>query len=101
MAMIQVRVDDELKNQATEIYSELGIDLSTAIRMFLKKTVSEGGIPFSTKIRESTLDAILAVQNMRNVSEKNGNSELSLDEINEEIQKARLNRKNKKPLKGS
>lgn len=96
MALIQVRVDEDLKNQATAIYNELGIDLSTAIRMFLKKSVSDGGIPFSTKINESTLDAILAVENMRNISEQNGNSELNLDEINKEIQKARLKRKKKK-----
>ena len=36
MAILQVRIDDELKNQASVVYGELGIDLSTAVRMFLK-----------------------------------------------------------------
>ena len=95
MAVLQVRIDDELKNQATAIYSELGMDLSTAVRMFFKKSVLVGGIPFDTKINESTLKAILAIDRMRTISEDNGNSEMTLDEINEEIKKARDERKNK------
>ena len=93
MTVLQVRVDEELKNQAGAIYNELGMDLSTAIRMFLKRSVLVGGIPFDTKINESTLKAILAVDNMRTISEENGNSEMTLDEINEEI---RLTRQEKK-----
>lgn len=93
MAVLQVRVDDDLKNQATAIYNELGIDLSTAVRMFLRKTVSVGGIPFETKIDETTLKAILAVENMRNISESNGNSSMTLNDINQEIKKAREEKK--------
>ena len=96
MTVLQVRVDEELKNQAGAIYNELGMDLSTAIRMFLKRSVLVGGIPFDTKIDESTLKAILAVDKMRTISEENGNSEMTLDDINEEIRLARLERKNKK-----
>lgn len=96
MAVLQVRLDDELKNQAAAVYNELGIDLSTAVRMFLKKSIFEGGFPFSTKIDEATLKAIIALENMRNTSEKNGNSLMTLDEINEEIKKTREERKKKK-----
>ena len=38
-SIVQFRVDDDLKNEATKIYEELGIDLSTAMRMFLKRSV--------------------------------------------------------------
>lgn len=93
MAVLQVRLDEDLKNKATAVYNELGIDLSTAVRMFLKRSVVEGGIPFSTRINESTLDAILAIEDMRNTSEKNGNSSMTLEEINDEIKKSRLERK--------
>lgn len=96
MAVLQIRVDEELKNQANAVYNELGIDLSTAIRMFLKKSVLEGGIPFDTKIDQSTLRTILSVDKMRTISENNGNSEMSLDEINEQIRLARKGRKSKK-----
>ena len=96
MALLQIRVDEELKNQANAIYNELGIDLSTAVRMFLKYCVIEGGIPFYTKVDQLTLNAILAVDKMRTTSENNGNSEMSLDEINEEIKSSRMERKNQK-----
>ena len=96
MAILQVRIDDALKNQASAIYSEIGLDLSTAVRLFLKKSISVGGIPFDTKIDESTLKAIIAMENMRTLSEKNGNSSMTLDEINNEIKKAREERKKQK-----
>ena len=96
MAVLQVRLDDELKNQAAAIYNELGMDLSTAIRMFLKKSIIAGGIPFETKIDKITLNAITSIENMRTISEQNGNSEMSLDEINKEIKLARQERKKRK-----
>ena len=96
MAVLQIRLNDELKNQATAVYNELGIDISTAVRMFLKKSVSVGGLPFETKVDSETLDALLSLENMRNTSEANGNSSMTLDEINEEIKKSREERKNKK-----
>ena len=46
-SVIQVRVDDELRQEATKIFEDLGIDMSTAVRMFLKRTVKERGLPFS------------------------------------------------------
>ena len=96
MAVLQVRVDEDLKNQATLIFNGLGIDLSTAIRMFLKKAVLERGIPFETKFDEVTLKGILAIDRMRTISEENGNSEMTLDEINEEIKLAREESRRKK-----
>ena len=93
MAVLQVRLDEDLKSKATAVYNELGIDLSTAVRMFLKRSVLEGGIPFSMRISESTLDSILAIEGMRDTSEKNGNSSMTLEEINDEIKKSRLERK--------
>ena len=96
MALLQIRVDEELKNQANAIYNELGIDLSTAVRMLLKKSVLEGGIPFDTKVDSLTLSTILSVDKMRTTSESNGNSEMSLDEINEEIKAATKERKSRR-----
>ena len=46
MATIQVRVDDALKARADALFSGLGMDTSTAIRVFLKQSLRQGGIPF-------------------------------------------------------
>ena len=48
---IQVRVDDQLKDSADLLFSSLGLDTSTAVRMFLVACMEEGGIPFPIKRR--------------------------------------------------
>ena len=44
---IQVRVDEHLKDSADMLFSSLGLDTSTAIRMFLVASIEAGGIPFA------------------------------------------------------
>lgn len=46
---INIRVDYELKRQAESLFSDLGMNMSTAIIMFLKSAVSHDGIPFEVK----------------------------------------------------
>lgn len=89
--LIQVRVSEELKKEATDLFEELGIDLSTAIRMFLRTCIREGGIPFTMKTKTQKADEAFekAIEEMQAISEKNGNCNLTLDEINEIIRLAR------------
>ena len=96
MELIQVRVDLETKEAAASLFEALGMDISTAVRSFLKKAIAEGGMPFEMKLDESTRRAMTAARSMRETSENNGNSEMTLDEINEEIAKARKERKARK-----
>jgi len=93
MAFLQIRIDEDLKNKANAVYSAIGVDLSTAVRIFLKKSIQEGGFPFDTRLNESFLKAVLAVERMQTDSEHNGNSKMTLKEINDEIKLARNNRK--------
>jgi len=44
--MVQFRVDEELKQASTEVYEQLGLDLPSALRMFLKRSVAVNGLPF-------------------------------------------------------
>jgi len=44
---IQVRVDDDLKNSVDILFASLGLDTSTAIRMFLMASIETRGIPFA------------------------------------------------------
>ncbi|NLI12421.1 type II toxin-antitoxin system RelB/DinJ family antitoxin [Pelotomaculum propionicicum] len=68
---LNIRVDEELKRQADAIFSELGLNMSTAINMFLRYSVRYGGIPFDLRIEKpnaETLAAIDDVNNNRNMS---------------------------------
>ena len=50
MSQIAVRVDDKLKKDATEVFNELGLDMSTAVKLFLKQSVLTRSIPFDVKL---------------------------------------------------
>ena len=49
MATIQVRVDDGMKAKADSLFSSLGLDTSTAVRMFISAAIDNNGIPFAIK----------------------------------------------------
>ena len=92
-SVTQIRIDEDLKNQATAIFEELGLDFPTAVRIFLKRTILQNGIPFSMTLPKQEYKATRAVRAMELLSqeaEKNGTSEMSLEEINAEIRAARL-----------
>ena len=44
---IQVRVDQTLKAEAEQLFADIGLDMPTAIRLFLKQSVINNGIPFA------------------------------------------------------
>ena len=91
--MLQVRVDDETKNKASEIFNALGIDLSTAVRIFLLKCIAVGGLPFEMNINNSTVQALAALERMGQRSKELGNDKMTLEEINEIIDEVRKSKK--------
>lgn len=44
--VLQIRIDDDMKNNAAQVFDGIGLDLSTAIRMFLNKSIMTNGLPF-------------------------------------------------------
>jgi DNA-damage-inducible protein J len=47
MAQVNIRIEDDLKEQAETIFNELGMNMTTAFNIFVRQTVREGGIPFA------------------------------------------------------
>lgn len=96
--LVQIRVDEKLKDDAAAVYEHLGLDLSTAVRIFFKRSVAENGIPFSMKLgnteqyalnRQIRLDLMSAMQAMAQSAAANGVSDMSLEAINSEIDAVR------------
>ena len=87
--LLQLRIDDGLRREAAEIYSQLGLDLPTAIRMFLTRSVQVRGIPFSMQLSDGDYKAIAAMRRMSRMAEECGVADMTLDEINAEIAAAR------------
>lgn len=49
MANIQVRIDDNTKTAADSLFNSLGLDISTAVRMFISSALDNNGLPFEVK----------------------------------------------------
>ena len=45
-----IRTDKEVKDKAEEIFSELGLNMTTAVNIFLRTAIREHGIPFELKL---------------------------------------------------
>ncbi len=50
MKKIEIELDDKLYADVTELYTELGLDIKTAVNMFLHKSLQKEGIPFKVKL---------------------------------------------------
>ena len=112
--MIQVRVEKELKERVSDIYEAVGLDLPTAIRMFFKKSILVGGLPFDGRI--TTADYLLnrrdpsrevrrqraleAFESLSAQAQKNLDHEPTLDEINAITREVRKERHERERAKG-
>ena len=82
---ISMRVDPELKQQASDLFNDLGIDLSAAINMFLKQSVAEQALPFQPakrSQRELDIDRFMAELKLREELNE-GKPTLSSEQIKE------------------
>ncbi len=50
---VTIRVDKNLKENAENLFKQLGMNMSTALNVFLRKAVNESGIPFAVSIKSS------------------------------------------------
>lgn len=57
MVTVSFRTDDQTKAQAAKLFQDLGLDMSSAINLFLRQSIASNGIPF-TPHRGSTANAL-------------------------------------------
>ncbi len=91
-SLLQVRIEDSLKDEAARVFENLGIDTSTAVRMFLKRAVMENGIPFRMTLPRAPYRAERGYRAMVEIGEgaaRDGVADMSLEEINAEIEASR------------
>ena len=68
-ANFTVRLDSNLKKQSESMYNELGLNLTTAINVFLRKSLAVGGFPFDVRMEEpnkETLAVLLEAEKISN-----------------------------------
>ena len=81
-----IQMDSDLKKDFDAICKDLGMSPATAINEFVKVVVRERRIPFEIPFDNKGGEALRI---LRATAKKNGIQDMSLDEINEEIRKAR------------
>lgn len=61
-----IRLDVDVKRECEGIYGELGMNLSTAINVFLRKSMKAGGFPFDVRLEDrpnrETTEALLEAE---------------------------------------
>lgn len=101
---LSIRIDRGLKDNADQIFNEMGMNLTTAITIFVKQAVRQKKIPFEitldsgNDINISLLEAMSASERIWENAMKTGTATMSMEDIDAEIKAARAERKIKEAL---
>lgn len=64
----QIRIEEDVKKQAVELFNQLGIDMSSAVNMFLRQSIMRGGLPFSVEIPRYKPEVLEAMEEAKRIS---------------------------------
>ena len=96
---LSIRIDRDLKDEADRIFNALGMNLTTAITVFVKQSVRQKKIPFEIALSTdesmavSLRTAMMASERIWQNSIQNGTDKMTSEEIDAEIKAARAERK--------
>ena len=68
---MSIRLDSEVKEQAQQVFNHLGMDMTTAINIFLRQAIQYQGLPFDVRLDENQklLQVLTVVDQNRNMSQ--------------------------------
>nr|DAL16545.1 MAG TPA_asm: DNA-damage-inducible protein J [Caudoviricetes sp.] len=67
-ANINIRIEPEIKSAAENLFSSFGITISDAVNIFIRKSLMEGGIPFSVRQPRFNAETEDAMQEARDIA---------------------------------
>ena len=91
-ATFSVRMDENLKNDFDALCEDFGMSMTTAINVFARAVVRQRRIPFeiaAPDVGKPKMTGLEAFYALREQARSNGLQDMTLEEINEEIRKAR------------
>lgn len=65
---LNIKTDKSVKEKSEHIFSELGLNMTTAVNMFLRASIRENGIPFELKIEKPNKTTIAAIEEGRRIA---------------------------------
>ena len=84
---MNIRMDKDVKEQAQRVFANLGMDMTTAVNVFLRQVIRSNGFPFELRLdtpNEETMEAIREVQAMKK-DPSIGKSYADVDEMMKEL----------------
>ena len=71
---MSIRLDSEVKEQAQQVFNSLGMDMTTAINIFLRQAIQYQGLPFDVRLDESRklVEVLADSEQNRNMSQSFG-----------------------------
>ena len=64
----QIRIDSGVKKQANELFNELGLDMSSAVNIFLRQCIMRGGLPFKVEVPQYSKELLSAADEAKRIS---------------------------------
>ena len=64
----QIRLDPEVKAQSMALFQSLGLDLSTAVNVFLRQCLIHRGLPFHVKEKEYSAELLEALEEAEQIA---------------------------------
>ena len=58
---VSFRIDTDIKNQADKLFSQLGLNMTTAFNIFLRQAIREGSIPFNVTLNTPNAETVAAL----------------------------------------
>lgn len=64
----QIRIDSDVKQEANALFRELGMDMSSAVNIFLRQCILRGGLPFKVEVPQYNKETLDAMAEARRIS---------------------------------
>ncbi len=64
----QIRIDKDVKQDVTALFNTLGLDMSSAVNIFLRQCLMRGGLPFPVEKPKYSQETIEAIEEARRIS---------------------------------
>ena len=85
MSNLNIRIDDDVKKDAEVLFANLGLNMSTAINMFLRQSIRDNGIPFMITAEQPNKTTIEAIEEARKIGKSNSKGFNSIESFKDSL----------------
>lgn len=82
-----VRMDNDIKKQCEALYGELGVNLTTAINVFLRQSLRAGGFPFNVRLERPNDETVAAMREAERLARDPETRRFTVEEALQELKR--------------